>query len=258
MSTTSCAPPFLPVIPCMPNCRPGAFAQARRASAFGGERCSRGGFTLIELLICIAIIALLSVLLIPYINSALGSAKSVKCINNLHQIGVMTELYCADSGNILPSCTSWTCGGSSYLELLVAQVKGVSVYDAREAMARGEVPSHCPVVLPGDNDIKGTAPSGAKYWINYGINYVNLGGTMTMAGPANFSRLNVSYPSKCIYVADGQNGLLNANGAPWQASARHHGKSNVLWMDGHVTSELTSTLLYPAAAVYVENWWSTR
>jgi len=191
---------------------------------------------------------------VPYINGGRDSASSVKCIANLHQIGVMTEIYCSDSGNILPPNNSWTSGGSSYLELLVAQVKGVGIPEARNAIARGEVPSHCPVVLPGDRGITYKSPNGSSYWINYGVNYVNLGGLMTVDGPPAFSRFNVKHPSKCIYLADGQMTLLNYAWSAAQPAARHHGKSNVLWIDGHVTSELQSWLVDPAN--YVEYWWS--
>ena len=250
MSTTRYFPPSPPVFSFIPTFRPGAFAQ--RLS----RRYPRGGFTLIELLICIAIIGILAVVMIPYINGALDSAKKVKCVSNLHQIGVMTATYCVDSGNILPPGGIWSSGGSTWLEVLVAQVKGVSIPDARNAIARGEVQAHCPVVLPSDTGLKAKAPSGAFYWINYGINYVNLGGVQATPELPNFSRLNVTNPAKCIYIADGQSYLLNYAWSAAQPVGRHHGKSNVLWMDGHVTSELQSWLVDPAN--YNENWLSTR
>ena len=218
----------------------------RRASPFGARRCLRGGFTLIELLVVIAIIAILSGLLIPYINSARDSASSVKCVNNLHQIGVMTELYCADSGNILPPNNTWSWGSTEWLESLLSKVKGISVPEVRDAMAKGTELSHCPVILPSDTAIKVKLPSGFYYWINYGVNYVNLGGLATPAGPPSFSRFNVRSPSKCIYVADGRQTLLNYAWSGAQPLGRHHGKSNVLWLDGHVTSELQSWLIDPA------------
>jgi len=217
------------------------------------------GFTLVELLVVIVIVGILIALVMPSITKARDSAQSVKCMSNLRQIWVMTETYCTDNGNILPPSYGWTSGGSVWLEYLVAQVKGISIYDARDAIARGEVPSHCPIVLPSDKDITLKSPSGASYWINYGVNFNNLGQFQTTNGLPNFSRLKVSLPSKCIYLADAPGALLNPYGPPaWQAAARHHGRSNVLWMDGHVTSELTSWLNNPSTADYIENWWSTR
>jgi len=220
------------------------------------------GFTLIELLVGIAIIAILAALLMPTINNALDSGQSAKCMSNLKQIGEMVEIYCADSGNMLPPNNSWDYNGSSWLEILVSQVKGISVPNVRDAMARGAVPSHCPVILPSDKDITVKSPSGASYWINYGVNYANLGGLTSWTAqsgwgpPPYISRFKVRNPSKCIYVACGKQALLNYSWASAQPTARHHGRSNVLWLDGHVTSELRSWLIDPAnnRARYFENW----
>ncbi|MEX0776421.1 MAG: type II secretion system protein [Phycisphaeraceae bacterium] len=54
-------------------------------------------FTLIELLVVISIIALLVSIVLPALGAARESSQSVKCLANLHSLGLATQMYQQDN-----------------------------------------------------------------------------------------------------------------------------------------------------------------
>jgi prepilin-type N-terminal cleavage/methylation domain-containing protein len=73
----------------------------------GAFQC-RWAFTLIELLVVMAIMSILAALVLPVVNRGKESARSARCLSNLHQIGLGLQLYVSDNNNRLPALVDWS------------------------------------------------------------------------------------------------------------------------------------------------------
>jgi prepilin-type N-terminal cleavage/methylation domain-containing protein/prepilin-type processing-associated H-X9-DG protein len=181
-------------------------------------------FTLIELLVVIAVIAILASLLFPALATAKKRARAVQCLNNLKQIGGATQMFAHDNDNTL-QLDALIPGSGTWASILFTNVN----LEQREVFV---CPSYKPFAW--DN------------WLNvYGIR-VDAPANCRSGPNGIFFRVDcVQNPTEYLLVGDttsqAQGGFTARQYYRFQVSsplrmvhARHFGRANGLFLDGHV------------------------
>jgi len=238
-------------------------------------KCRTGGlpaFTLVELLTVIAIIGILAALLLPALSKSLNRARQIHCVNNVRQLGQALQEFVGENHKYpLFMDASFTTNGIPYnfntwVETLGHQL-GQDYHTDTNFWNQGVW------LCPGVKSM-GILNSGFNsYGYNaFGVgadtNSLGLGGTYGFAHtrpyPSGFSGsaipvvkppINDSLivaPSDMMAIGDGFHGngnlIYSGQNMLWRhnsyagffdtatAYARHQGKANVVFCDGHVES----------------------
>jgi prepilin-type N-terminal cleavage/methylation domain-containing protein/prepilin-type processing-associated H-X9-DG protein len=174
---------------------------------------SASGFTLIELLVVIAIIAMLATLFTPAISKVRSRAESLKCANNLRQIGIAVQLYTQDHDNYLPTIE----GMPSDPIYTDPNAKAETLFDALSPYGISKATLQCTADIHSQNWF---AKEGSSYMWNPVVDN-ELGNAPKVA-----TRRGMRAPrSAFIRICSDYDNV-------------HFGHSNMLYLDGHVRNAI--------------------
>jgi len=170
---------------------------------------ARRAFTLVELLAVIAIIATLAALTFAGFRGAASSAGAAKGAANLRQIALALNLYANDNDGYFPQ--AWDPGIS---EIYAAKLQPYAPSDLTQRKNL--------YVSPLAKSL--TATDGLPYNITYGL-HGGLG--LEPGNPSRIRRLQVTYPSRVILVAD----TVQLSGNFQRASSTIYAPNELYWLD---------------------------
>lgn len=216
-----------------------------------------GRFTLVELLIVIAVIAILTGLLLPALNSAREKARGISCMNNQKQLGNYSTVYTMENEDwIIPSYSYYSIpaafsertipGFWFYFMAKMAGFGKIADMVARSAEQKGLSMMVCPSSEWRSSHTlnEGTVTIGNYMYSNHYGTYSNTTtwqkddqyscSPIKITQAKNVSRLLQLTEAESETYGLGLFRFQSYNGLLRDYAPRHTGRGSCLYLDGHV------------------------
>jgi prepilin-type N-terminal cleavage/methylation domain-containing protein/prepilin-type processing-associated H-X9-DG protein len=206
----------------------------------------QSAFTLTELLVVVAIIGILAALLFPALIQSKRKAQQIQCVGNLHQLGLGIQNFVANN-HVYPSAIAGK--NTDYPGTWMSQLERGGFDNAKpKKLFITEGVWRCPSARLPHYPANITPISYGYNSRGVGANYTNalgLDGRFISKTElfAPIGEAEVASPSDMMAIGDsffGDAFFLRVDLKYWDrngsASARHQGKLNVVFCDGHVES----------------------
>ena len=192
-------------------------------------------FTLVELLTVIAIILVLGSLLMAEVSKVGDSERQTECVSNLRQWAAALHLYAADHDGFTPRRGQgvqpfWMTDRPDDWFNALPPYLGIPSYS-------DQVKSGHPA-LPTDKSVF-VCPAAIRETVY--PNFLCYGMNMYLSPwirPEPHRLSELPNPSQLVFLADGPGGWCSTipSSLGYSVKARHNGRANVVFIDGHLQS----------------------